>query len=211
MPRATGGAARAAEARALTEAPGNRYLAAPRRGSPGVLVLHAWWGLTDGVRDYCDRLARAGFVALAPDLFDGRTATTEPAARALREASMRGRREPAYRVLLRELEALAARATGDRLGVVGFSMGGHWALLLAQRAGRPIGATVVHYAVRGGDYGASRSGLLVHLADDDPWVSTAARECPRRSTTIRARGTGSASGTGPSTTRAPRRSRGGGR
>src|SRR5260370_36019024 len=43
------------------------YLAVPEHGSgPGVLVLHAWWGLTEPVRHVCDRLAEAGFVAAAP-------------------------------------------------------------------------------------------------------------------------------------------------
>src|SRR4029078_1098345 len=41
------------------------YLAAPEHGAaPGVLVLHAWWGLTPVFTDVCDRLAGAGYVAL---------------------------------------------------------------------------------------------------------------------------------------------------
>ena len=57
---------------------GNRaYLAVPEGGAgAGVLVLHAWWGLTSVFTDVCDRLAAAGFVALAPSLYrrrgDGR-------------------------------------------------------------------------------------------------------------------------------------------
>ncbi|MEN8161510.1 MAG: dienelactone hydrolase family protein, partial [Myxococcota bacterium] len=54
------------------------YLAKPARGSgPGVLVIQEWWGLVDHIRDVCDRFARAGFVALAPDLYRGET-TTDP-------------------------------------------------------------------------------------------------------------------------------------
>src|SRR2546428_11993068 len=50
------------------------YLAEPSHGSgPGVVVLHAWWGLTQPFRQICDRLAEAGFVALAPDLYHGKT------------------------------------------------------------------------------------------------------------------------------------------
>src|SRR5438874_2715016 len=50
------------------------YLAVPEHGSgPGVVVLHAWWGLTEPFRQVCDRLAEAGFVALAPDLYRGKT------------------------------------------------------------------------------------------------------------------------------------------
>ncbi len=53
------------------------YLAVPENGNgPGVLVLHAWWGLTDIFKQVCDRLAREGFIALAPDLYHGKTAST---------------------------------------------------------------------------------------------------------------------------------------
>jgi len=55
------------------------YLALPEGVTgpwPAVLVLHAWWGLTDMFTGVSDRLAAAGFVAFAPDLYDGPTATT---------------------------------------------------------------------------------------------------------------------------------------
>ena len=48
------------------------YRAVPAAGSgPGVLVLHEAFGLVGQIREVCDRLAREGFVALAPDLFRG--------------------------------------------------------------------------------------------------------------------------------------------
>src|SRR3989304_5774974 len=54
------------------------YLAKPASGSgPGVVVIQEWWGLNDNIRDICDRLANEGFVALAPDLFHGKS-TSEP-------------------------------------------------------------------------------------------------------------------------------------
>ncbi len=60
------------------------YLAVPEHGSgPGVLVLHAWWGLTEPFRQVCDRLAEAGFVALAPDLYRGKTTASVEEAQAL--------------------------------------------------------------------------------------------------------------------------------
>jgi dienelactone hydrolase len=49
----------------------SQYLSLPKSGAgAGVLVLHAWWGLNDTFRRFCDRLAGEGFVALAPDLYD---------------------------------------------------------------------------------------------------------------------------------------------
>ena len=48
------------------------FLAVPPNGKgPGVLVLHAWWGLNDTVKAFCTRLAESGFIAFAPDLYHG--------------------------------------------------------------------------------------------------------------------------------------------
>ena len=52
------------------------YLAKPAGGrGPGVLVIQEWWGLVRHIEDVCDRFAADGFVALAPDLFRGETAS----------------------------------------------------------------------------------------------------------------------------------------
>src|SRR2546430_5313036 len=60
------------------------YLAVPVKGhGPGVLVLHAWWGLNDVFTDVCDRLATAGFFAFAPHLYRGATASTRGDAKKL--------------------------------------------------------------------------------------------------------------------------------
>ncbi|MEO6890788.1 MAG: dienelactone hydrolase family protein, partial [Ktedonobacteraceae bacterium] len=60
------------------------YLAVPASGrGPGVLVLHAWWGLNEFFKSLCERLAGEGFVALAPDLYHGRTAASIDGAKQL--------------------------------------------------------------------------------------------------------------------------------
>ncbi len=46
--------------------PVRAFLAAPEKGGPGVLVLHAWWGLNPFFQEICARLAGEGFLALAP-------------------------------------------------------------------------------------------------------------------------------------------------
>src|SRR5688572_9783520 len=47
-----------------------------RPSSPGVVVLHPWWGLNDDIVAFVDRLAEAGFAVVAPDLFGGQVAST---------------------------------------------------------------------------------------------------------------------------------------
>src|SRR5262249_61816484 len=48
------------------------YLANAARGdAPGVVVIQEWWGLQDQIKGMCDRFARAGFDARAPDLYKG--------------------------------------------------------------------------------------------------------------------------------------------
>ena len=63
------------------------FLALPPAGTgSGVLVLHAWWGLNDTTKAVCTRLAGAGFVAFAPDLYHGKVAATIPEAEVLSKA-----------------------------------------------------------------------------------------------------------------------------
>ena len=152
------------------------YIAVPKSAhGPCVMVLHSWWGLNEHFRRTCDELAQAGYLAVAPDLFNGETATTVAEAQKLRKAVTARRREPAYKLLIRALEETLAsdHASSSAASVIGFSMGGHWALWLAQRTELPIEKTVVYYAVRNGNYTASHSQFLFHLAEHDKWVSLA--------------------------------------
>ena len=122
------------------------YLALPPRGSgPGVLVLQEWWGLVDHIRDVCDRFARAGFVALAPDLYRGETATDpDTAGRLMMDLAL----PRAARDLDGAVAALLGETAtaGGTVGVVGFCMGGQLALLAGTR-NRRIGAVVDCYGI----------------------------------------------------------------
>src|SRR2546430_6398237 len=110
------------------------YLAVPEHGSgPGVLVLHAWWGLTEPFRQVCDWLAEAGFVALAPDLYHGKTTASVEEAEALVEVldqdeeRVRGDIAAAVQVL-RQHTATNLEDGHGKLAIVGFSLGGAYAL-----------------------------------------------------------------------------------
>jgi carboxymethylenebutenolidase len=135
-----------------------------------VLVLHAWWGLTPDFTGVCDRLAEAGFVALAPSLFpDGATATTIVEAEVLRDAhDEAGEAEPIARAAAELLLGLPA-TTGTRIDVIGFSLGAYWALQLSQVRPDDIGAVVVFYGTDDGDYGSARAAYLGHFAEHDEY------------------------------------------
>jgi alpha-beta hydrolase superfamily lysophospholipase len=112
---------------------GSGYLALPDDAEgPGVLVLHAWWGLTPFFKGVCDRLAEAGYVALAPDLCGGRTVDDPDEAKAmLAEADMDATLD-LVRSSVITLRALPATPDAP-VGTLGFSMGASWALWLASR------------------------------------------------------------------------------
>jgi carboxymethylenebutenolidase len=68
--------------------PAAGYLAIPAQSNaPGVIVLHAWWGLNPFFKSLCDRLASEGFVAFAPDLNEGKVAKTVDEAKQIRTES----------------------------------------------------------------------------------------------------------------------------
>ena len=147
----------------------------PGRAMSGVvLVIHSWWGLTPAFREYGKALAAEGYIVGLADLFDGQTAEDPAEAQQLRR---KPRRLPMYKTLAADIETLRSK-TGSRsanIGLVGFSMGGHWAVWLSQRPEYRIAATVLYYAARGGDFGRCTASILAHFADDDPWVSLRAR------------------------------------
>src|SRR4051794_41859008 len=72
LPKSTGAPARQNVTFPSGGTTAHGYLALPPSGrGPGVIVIQEWWGLTDHIADVADRLAQAGFVALAPDLYGG--------------------------------------------------------------------------------------------------------------------------------------------
>lgn len=151
------------------------FVAVPPSGAgPPVLLLHSWWGVNRSFREYAERLAAEGFLAGCADLYGGRVATTEAEARALRAAP---RREPMYRTIMRAIADLSSdpRAATERVALVGFSMGGHWAVWLTQRPELPVAAVTLYCAARSADFSLTDWPILAHFAESDPFVSENAR------------------------------------
>jgi len=102
----------------------NGYLARPKDdGGPGVVVIQEWWGLDAHIRDVTERFAWEGYVALAPDLYHGKTATEPDEARKLVMDLDRPRAVKEIAGAARYLKALAEVAP-KKVGVIGWCMGG---------------------------------------------------------------------------------------
>lgn len=111
------------------------YLARPSSGGPhpGLIVLQEWWGLDGHIKDLTDRFAREGYAALAVDMysFAGNKVTLDADEAAKLMESLRY--DTAMRYLNGGVDYLARAdfARGDRIGVVGFCMGGGHSLLMS--------------------------------------------------------------------------------
>jgi carboxymethylenebutenolidase len=163
------------------------YLARPAHaGTPspaparGIIVIQEWWGLVPHIQDLADRFAAQGFVALAPDLFHGKTAKSPDEAGKLMMAL---NIEQAARDLAGAIDFVidlvgadrtAAGAPG-RVGVIGFCMGG--ALSLFAACSNPsVGACAVFYGGHPNvkpDLASLRAPVAGFFAGRDTFVSPA--------------------------------------
>jgi carboxymethylenebutenolidase len=141
----------------------NAYLA--NGGGPGVLLLHAWWGLKPFFKEVCDQLAQQGYTVLAPDLRGGKVAQTIDEAKELMQNSdgqFVGDTVMTAKDHLREL-------VPGKIGVVGFSMGAAWALVAAAYKPEELSAVVLFYGNEGVDYGKITAKVMGHYSDNDEW------------------------------------------
>jgi carboxymethylenebutenolidase len=121
------------------------YLALPEGAGkhPAIVVIHEWWGLNDWVKGQAQKFAGLGYVALAVDLYRGKTAKAPDEAHIL----MRGLADDQG---LRDLEAayayVASRPDVDasKIGSIGWCMGGGWSIKLAVDQPK-LAACVVNY------------------------------------------------------------------
>jgi carboxymethylenebutenolidase len=149
---------------------GQGWLATPPEGTgPGVVVIQEWWGLVPHIKDVCERFAAEGFVAVAPDLYHGKTTTEPDEADRL---SMGLDVERATKEMGGAVDFVAERAQGDGVGVVGFCAGGGLALIVACDRPDRVKACVPFYGfVRWEsarpDYSRLGAAVQGHFAEHD--------------------------------------------
>ncbi|MDP2135052.1 MAG: dienelactone hydrolase family protein, partial [Sulfuritalea sp.] len=152
------------------------YLAAAGTGRPGVVVIQEWWGLNDQICGVADRFARAGFNALAPDLFKGRvTQVPDEASHLMNGLDFSGATHQDIRGAVDHLRGLEG---GGKVAVMGFCMGG--ALTIAAAVHVPdVAAGVCFYGIPPKEF-ADPANIRIpfqgHFADKDDWCTPAAAD-----------------------------------
>jgi carboxymethylenebutenolidase len=145
------------------------YLALPAGGKGhGVLVLHSWWGLNEVFRNVCDRLAKEGFVAFAPDLHNG---------------IVTAKREEAQKIVeTQDLPAVSATAqgglaylrshpatVGKQAGAIAFSFGGSFTVP-PYEAGAFQAIVIFYDDWSAQNFSKSKAHFQFHFAEDDEFV-----------------------------------------
>ncbi len=136
------------------------------QSGPGLLLLHAWWGLNEFFKDLTKRLAGEGFVTLTPDLYHGQIAKTIETAEVLSETLDQRNTERLLQGAVEFLQSHPA-TSGDKIGLIGFSMGAYFAMNLARTHPSDIGAVVVYYDVAGGLFRDFAIPVQGHFAEND--------------------------------------------
>jgi carboxymethylenebutenolidase len=148
------------------------YLATAGQGRPGVVVIQEWWGLNDQICGVADRFARAGYNALAPDLYKGRLTTQPDEANHL----MTGLdfADATHQDLRGAAQHLQAQS--GKVAVMGYCMGG--ALTIAAAVHVPeFAAGVCLYGIPPkafADPAEIRVPLQGHFANKDDWCTPTA-------------------------------------
>lgn len=159
FPRTTGGTAQG-------------YLAEAKQAkAPGVVVIQEWWGVQGQIKATCDRLAEAGFTALAPDLYGGKVVPYHDAAAANAAMGALDFKAATDEAVRGAVQHLAAR--GVKVGLTGFCMGGAVTVIGAVRIPE-LSAAVCFYGLPPEAVAAPkdvRVPLQCHFASQDDWCT----------------------------------------
>ncbi len=138
---------------------------------PGIVVIQEWWGLQDQIKGICDRLALAGYEALAPDLYAGTVVPYHDTEAAGREMNSLNFMETTDQVMRGAVQYLGK--SGAKVGLTGFCMGGAVAILGAVRIPE-VKAAVCFYGLP--PAGAVKAAgvkvpLQGHFANNDDYIT----------------------------------------
>lgn len=123
------------------------YLAMPQDAAeplPGIIVIHEWWGLNDDIKAMTRRLAAKGYVVLAVDLYNGKTAKTADEANSLM-SDLYGDPDAVRRNLQQAYDYLEKYALAPRIASIGWDLGGGWSLETALQYPGALDAAVMYY------------------------------------------------------------------
>ena len=144
----------------------NAYLASPTNGGPGILLLHAWWGLKPFFKELCDQIAAQGYSVLAPDMFDGQVARTIDEAKMLAQGSD----SQVIGDIVMAAKDHLHNITKNKIGVMGFSFGAAWSLVAAGYDPDKFAAAVLFYgAYPDMGFDKVKAKVLGHFCEVDEW------------------------------------------
>ena len=147
------------------------YLAKAGKGKPGIVVIQEWWGLNDQIMGVADRFARAGYNALAPDLYKGRVAQQPDEANHMMSGlDFVGASDQDINGAVQHLKPISRK-----VGVMGFCMGGALTIAAAVRV-PDVAAAVPFYGVPPAalaDPAKINVPLQGHFANTDDWCTPA--------------------------------------
>ena len=122
------------------------YLSQPQSTKPtaGLIVIHEWWGLNEDIHLMADQIAGLGYVSLAVDLYDGQSATKVKDAFQL-STNLSKNEEAALANLQAAYNYLVNEVGVEKVGIIGWCLGGKWSLRGALMLPNQIDATVIYY------------------------------------------------------------------
>lgn len=157
------------------------YLARPNDGAahPGVILIQEWWGIDSHIKDLSERLARQGYIVLAPDIYHGKVVHEPDEAQ---KAMMALNMESAITEIRHGIDYLQSRddVSPKKLGLVGFCMGGYLAWKVAEAENGEIAAVAPFYGAgyqpTADDIRQISAPVLVQYGDRDDSIPPSQRE-----------------------------------
>lgn len=118
----------------------NAYISGSQNAKGAVLVIHEWWGLNDHIKQATDRLAEQGYLAMAVDLYGGKTTTNPDAAGKLMQSVNQTQANAILRAGINHL-----KGSDRKIATLGWCFGGSQSLRATLQEPNAIAATVIYY------------------------------------------------------------------